>query len=71
MWNHKVEDWDHMELKQNYQNQFDYLAIDYFATNFFHVDYFDVDIEPFQKHEFLNSLHVYMYVPSSSKMKNK
>jgi hypothetical protein len=76
MWNHKVEDWGHLKLKQNYQNQIDYLvvdylAIDYLATNFFLADFFAIDIELVQKHEDLYSLHVYMYVPSSFKMKNK
>lgn len=75
MWNHKVEDWGHLELKQNDQNQIDYidvdyLAIDYFVANLFLVDSSVVDIEPVQKHEDLYYLHVYIYVPSSFRMKN-
>jgi hypothetical protein len=69
MWNHKVEDWGHLELKQNYQYQIDYLVVDYVAANFFLANSFVVDIESVQKHEDLYSLHVYMYVPSSTRMK--
>jgi hypothetical protein len=76
MWNHKVEDWGHLKLKQNYQNQIDYLLVDYLAIDYFAAkilldDSSIVNIEPVQKHEDLYSLHVYMYVPSSSRMKNK
>jgi hypothetical protein len=53
MWNHKVEDWGHLELKQSFQNQIDYLvdylAIDSLAANFFLVNYFIVYIEPIKK----------------------
>jgi hypothetical protein len=43
-----------LELKQNCQNQIDYLVVDYLAidslvANFFHVNYFAVDIEPVKK----------------------
>jgi hypothetical protein len=71
MWNHKVEDWVHLELKQNYQNQIDYLAIDYFVAIFLLVDSSIVNVESVQKHEDLYSLHVYMHVPSSYRIKNK
>jgi hypothetical protein len=76
MWNHKVEDWGHLKLKQNYQNQIDYLTVDYITidfivASFFLSNSFAIDIELVKKHEDLYSLHVYMYVPSSFRMKNK
>jgi hypothetical protein len=54
MWNHKVEDWGHLQFKQNYQNQIDYLVvnyltIDYLNANSFIVDSFAINIEAIQK----------------------
>jgi hypothetical protein len=61
MWNHKVEDWGHLELKLNYQNQTDPLVASSFV----------VDLELVQKLKDLYYLLVYMYAPSSFGMKNK
>jgi len=61
MWNHKVEDWGHLELKLNYQNQIDPLVASSFV----------VDLELVQKLKDLYYLLVYMYALSSFGMKNK
>jgi len=61
MWNHKVEDWGHLELKLNYQNQTDPLVASSFV----------VDLELVQKLKDLYYLLVYMYALSSFGMKNK
>ncbi len=51
MWNHKVEDYSHLELKLNYQNQTDPLVVGSLI----------VDLELVQKLEDLYSLRVYVY----------
>jgi hypothetical protein len=61
MWNHKVEDEGHLELKLNCQNQTDPLVAGSLT----------IDLELVQKLEDLYSLPVYMYALSSFGMKNK
>jgi len=56
-----VEDWGHLELKLNYQNQTDPLVASSFV----------VDLELVQKLKDLYYLLVYMYALSSFGMKNK
>ncbi len=56
MWNHKAEDWGHLELKLNCENQIDPLV---------------TDLERVQKLADSYSLPVYTYAPSSFGMNNK
>jgi hypothetical protein len=61
MWNHKVEDYGHLELKLNCQNQIDPLVASSLV----------VDLELVQKLKDLCYLPVYTYVPSSFGMNKK
>jgi hypothetical protein len=61
MCNHKVEDWGHLELKLNCQNQ----------TNPLVASSLVVDLELVQKLEDLYYLPIYMYVSCSFGMKKK
>jgi hypothetical protein len=61
MCNHKVEDWGHLQLKLNYQNQIDPLVTSTFI----------IDLELVQKLANLYFLLFYMYALRSFEMKNK
>jgi hypothetical protein len=61
MCHHKVENWGHLGLKLNHQNQTDPLVASFFVA----------DLELVQKLKDLYYSPIYMYAPSSFGMKNK